>query len=309
MTRPERSGGEAERQDRGGDADLLERIEEHFDAAPRAAADVEEHGALTLFVSRIPWRFYGRPRLGLGEDVGADDVAAVRARQRELGVREAFEWVHETTPSLAGAAAAAGLEVLQVPLLALDADGVGAAARARRRAAAHARRRRRRRCPPRRRSSSSRSRRRAWSSATPAPRRATSPQARLGDLGFLRERIRARPDRDGRRRERGRRAAGRRLAPARRRRLRGDGHRHAAVGAPPRHRRGGHRPAGRRTRASAARRSSSSRPPATTSRACTSGSASAASARPASPSRATRDERSGRARGGARARRSRSRER
>ena len=42
---------------------------------------------------------YGRPRLGLTEDVGADDVAAVRARQRELGVREAFEWVHETTPS------------------------------------------------------------------------------------------------------------------------------------------------------------------------------------------------------------------
>ena len=106
----------------GADADLLERIEEHFDAAPRAAADVEEHGALTLFVSRIPWRFYGRPRLGLGEDVGADDVAAVRARQRELGVREAFEWVNETTPSLAGAAAAAGLEVLRVPLLALVAD-------------------------------------------------------------------------------------------------------------------------------------------------------------------------------------------
>jgi len=105
----------------GTDADLLERIEEHFDAAPRAAADVEQHGALTLFVSRIPWRFYARPRLGLGEDVGADDVAAVRARQRELGVREAFEWVHETTPSLAGAAEAAGLEVLRVPLLALVA--------------------------------------------------------------------------------------------------------------------------------------------------------------------------------------------
>ena len=104
----------------GTDADLLERIEAYYDAAPRPAADVEEHGALTLFVSRIPWRFYGRPRLGLGEDVGADDVAAVRARQRELGVREAFEWVHETTPSLAGAAAAAGLEVLRVPLLALD---------------------------------------------------------------------------------------------------------------------------------------------------------------------------------------------
>ena len=106
----------------GTDADLLGRIEAYFDAAPRVAADVEEHGALTLFVSRIPWRFYGRPRLGLTQDVGADDVAAVRARQRELGVREAFEWVHETTPSLAGAAEAAGLGVVQVPLLALEAD-------------------------------------------------------------------------------------------------------------------------------------------------------------------------------------------
>jgi N-acetylglutamate synthase-like GNAT family acetyltransferase len=105
----------------GAEADLLVRIEAYSDAAPRPAADVEEHGALTLFVSRIPWRFYGRPRLGLAdEDVGADDVAAVRARQRELGVREAFEWVHETTPSLAGAAVAAGLEVLRVPLLALE---------------------------------------------------------------------------------------------------------------------------------------------------------------------------------------------
>jgi ribosomal protein S18 acetylase RimI-like enzyme len=106
----------------GTEADLLGRIESYYDAAPRSAADVEEHGALTLFVSRIAWRYYGRPRLGLSEDVGADDVAAVRARQRELGVREAFEWVHETTPSLEGAAIGAGLEVRQVPLLALEPD-------------------------------------------------------------------------------------------------------------------------------------------------------------------------------------------
>jgi GNAT superfamily N-acetyltransferase len=106
----------------GTDADLLGRIEAYFDAAPRASAEIEEHGALTLFVSHITWRYYGRPRLGLSEDVGADDVAAVRARQRELGVREAFEWVHETTPSLVGAATAAGLDVTMVPLLALDPE-------------------------------------------------------------------------------------------------------------------------------------------------------------------------------------------
>lgn len=106
----------------GTDAGLLERIEAYFDAVPRPAADVEELGALTLFVSRIPWRYYGRPRLGLTEDVGADDVAAVRARQRELGIVERFEWVHETTPSMAGAAEAAGLVVTRVPLLALDAE-------------------------------------------------------------------------------------------------------------------------------------------------------------------------------------------
>lgn len=100
---------------------LRARIEAYFDAAPRAAADVEEHGALTLFVSRIPWRYYARPRAGRTGDVRAADIAAVRARQRELGVREAFEWVHETTPSFAGAAREAGLEVLLVPLLALDA--------------------------------------------------------------------------------------------------------------------------------------------------------------------------------------------
>jgi ribosomal protein S18 acetylase RimI-like enzyme len=104
----------------GAEADLLGRVEAYFDAAPRAAADVEEHGALTLFVSRIPWRFAARPRLDLGDDVGADDVAAVLARQRELGVRESLEWVAETTPSLAGAATAAGLAVRQVALLALD---------------------------------------------------------------------------------------------------------------------------------------------------------------------------------------------
>jgi N-acetylglutamate synthase-like GNAT family acetyltransferase len=54
--------------------------------------------------------------------VTADDVHAVRARQRELGVPEALEWVAETTPSLLGAARAAGLQVLEAPLMVLG-DG------------------------------------------------------------------------------------------------------------------------------------------------------------------------------------------
>ena len=221
------AGGEAAAETR--DADLLERIEEHFDAAPRAAADVEEHGALTLFVSRIPWRFYGRPRLGLGEDVGADDVAAVRARQRELGVREAFEWVHETTPSLAGAAAAAGLEVLQVPLLALVADDEWAPPPAPAgRGTAHARRRRRRaaRCAGGRRAGVRCGG--AWRLGEVGPEARDLAVARLGGLELPARADPRRAHRDGRRGERAGRPAGRGLAPTRRRRVRGDGHRHAA---------------------------------------------------------------------------------
>ena len=269
----------------GADAGLLERIEEHFDAAPRSAADVEEHGALTLFVSRIPWRFYGRPRLGLEQDVGADDVAALRARQRELGVREALEWVHETTPSLAGAARGAGLEVLQVPLLALASDGWS---------------------PPPAPAGVTLRMLAADDPSLPAAQAVVElafaaegmelgdvgPEARdlaaaqLGDLAFLRDRLRGRADRDGGRGGR-RRAARRRLAPARRGRRRGHGRsarcrrRAAAASAPP-------SPGGSsRTRATAAPTSSSSRRPATTSRGSTSGSGSTASAPPASRSRAS----------------------
>ena len=110
----------------GTDAALLQRIEAYFDAVPRPAARVEQHGPLTLFVSRIPWRFYGRPRMGLApaDAIGADDVRTLRARQRELGVREALEWVAETTPSLADAVRATGMDVVAVPLLAAPATEV-----------------------------------------------------------------------------------------------------------------------------------------------------------------------------------------
>jgi N-acetylglutamate synthase-like GNAT family acetyltransferase len=66
----------------------------------------------------VPWPYYARPA---GGAVSAADVAAMRARQQELGVPESLEWVHEITPSLLDAARAGGLEVLEAPLMVLDA--------------------------------------------------------------------------------------------------------------------------------------------------------------------------------------------
>lgn len=100
--------------------DLLSRLERFYDAVPRDRAGVERHGALELFLKRdTPYPFYARPVLG-GPPPTAADVDAVRARQRELGVPEAFEWVDETTPELLPIATAAGLSVLRAPLLVLD---------------------------------------------------------------------------------------------------------------------------------------------------------------------------------------------
>lgn len=65
--------------------------------------------------------FYARPRYPGGRPA-VDDVVKMRARQRELGVPEALEWVHETTPDLLGVAREAGLEVLEAPLMVLDPD-------------------------------------------------------------------------------------------------------------------------------------------------------------------------------------------
>jgi ribosomal protein S18 acetylase RimI-like enzyme len=103
-------------------AELLERLEAYYDEAPRALARVEEHGPLTLFVATDPegWPYYARPRLGLRDAVTASEVEAVRWRQRELGVPEALEWVHETTPSLRAAGAETGLAIEECPLLVLE---------------------------------------------------------------------------------------------------------------------------------------------------------------------------------------------
>lgn len=103
------------------DRRLLDVIESYYDAAPRPYATTEEVGRFTLFLRTDPqgWPYYARPRLGLDQDVTADDVRRLRERQRQLGVPEKTEWVHQTTPSLLPAARAAGLSVEECPLLAL----------------------------------------------------------------------------------------------------------------------------------------------------------------------------------------------
>ncbi|MEU5721788.1 GNAT family N-acetyltransferase [Micromonospora sp. NPDC047738] len=101
--------------------DVLDRLERFYDAVPRDGARTEEFGALVLFVrDGAGWPFYARPRLDATAPPSLADVTAVRARQRELGLPEAFEWVHEITPDLLAVARSAGLSVLEAPLMVLD---------------------------------------------------------------------------------------------------------------------------------------------------------------------------------------------
>ncbi len=97
-------------------------LERYYDAAPRPSARTEQIGPFTLFVPTDPdgYPYYARPRLRLSDPVVSADVAPVLARQDELGLPRAIEWVHETTPSLLAAARAVpGMTVQESPLLVL----------------------------------------------------------------------------------------------------------------------------------------------------------------------------------------------
>ncbi|MEV6653808.1 GNAT family N-acetyltransferase [Streptomyces sp. NPDC051219] len=103
--------------------DQLDQLERFYDAVPRADARTEDFGPLTLFVREGPgWPFYARPTLGHRRVASAADVDRVRARQRELSIPEAFEWVHETTPGLREAVEESGLTVYSHPLMVLADD-------------------------------------------------------------------------------------------------------------------------------------------------------------------------------------------
>jgi ribosomal protein S18 acetylase RimI-like enzyme len=102
----------------------LAEIETYYDAVPRTVARAEPIGPFTLFVNSGPgWPYYARPSLGAAS-FGIGDVQRVRARQRELGVPESFEWVPEITAELAAVVQAAGLPVGYHPLMLLDVSRV-----------------------------------------------------------------------------------------------------------------------------------------------------------------------------------------
>ncbi|HEU5316154.1 MAG TPA: GNAT family N-acetyltransferase [Chloroflexota bacterium] len=104
-------------------SEVLRRIETYYDAVPRAASRVEELPPLRLFVKQgSGWPYCARPAAADSTAVifSADHVARVRARQRELGLPETFEWVAEAAPGLRTAVREAGLHVHDHPLMALD---------------------------------------------------------------------------------------------------------------------------------------------------------------------------------------------
>jgi ribosomal protein S18 acetylase RimI-like enzyme len=102
---------------------LLADLERYYDAVPRSDARVEDFGPLTLFVREARgWSYYARPTRGSSAPIGDADVERVRARQRELGVPESFEWVAENCPTLRAAVERAGLAVHEYPLMVLDGD-------------------------------------------------------------------------------------------------------------------------------------------------------------------------------------------
>jgi ribosomal protein S18 acetylase RimI-like enzyme len=108
------------------DHDLLDRLDSYYDAVPRARSSVEQLGPFTLFVATSGWPYYGRPTRGAQGEASGHDVRRLLARQQELGVPQAIEWVHELAPALAETVESEGVSVLRAPLLVLHGAPRGA---------------------------------------------------------------------------------------------------------------------------------------------------------------------------------------
>jgi ribosomal protein S18 acetylase RimI-like enzyme len=100
-------------------SEQLRRVEAYYDAVPRALASAEDVGPFTLFRRSGGWPYYARPRAGLAGPFIQSDVERVLARQRVLGLPEAFEWVEEISPQLSEAISSAGLVVQRHQLMVL----------------------------------------------------------------------------------------------------------------------------------------------------------------------------------------------
>ncbi|WTX89549.1 GNAT family N-acetyltransferase [Streptomyces sp. NBC_00637] len=102
---------------------LRDRIERYYATVPLAFADAEDFGPLRLFVRKEPGApYYGGPNHAQPTGtapVGSADIDRVRARQRGLGVPEAFEWLAGSAPALRARIEEAGLSVLRRPLMVL----------------------------------------------------------------------------------------------------------------------------------------------------------------------------------------------
>jgi ribosomal protein S18 acetylase RimI-like enzyme len=101
---------------------MITRVDTYLHSVPLSGAVAEQVGPFTLFRSTITWPYYARPVPGSGVTITPDDIELVRARCAELEIPLSFEWVVETCPSLGAAAAAAGLSVVEHPLLVLERD-------------------------------------------------------------------------------------------------------------------------------------------------------------------------------------------
>jgi GNAT superfamily N-acetyltransferase len=101
---------------------LIDEIDAYCDAVPRSSARTEEHGDLVVFIREgSGWPFYARPARGRRGPT-SHAIAEVRARQRSLGVPEAFEWIHEAAPGMKKAVVGAKLTAHDHPLMVLEAD-------------------------------------------------------------------------------------------------------------------------------------------------------------------------------------------
>lgn len=98
----------------------LSRVDDYLHAAPLSGATEQQVGPFTLFRSTTIWPYYARPIPGSGATITGADLEKLRARCAELELPMNLEWVVETCPSLGLAAAEAGLEVHEYPLLVLE---------------------------------------------------------------------------------------------------------------------------------------------------------------------------------------------